>query len=105
MAETPKEDCVVSSAPAPAEALAQYAVDRDVHSEKDIARYVELEARDEVVEHVEKVKTEVVLGDSYEVWDVITDRGGWWVVTNVTNLQSDLSSRCSEPRARLLYLP
>lgn len=88
MAETPEEDCVVPSAPVPAEALAKYAVDRDVHSEKDIARYVELEAKDEVVKHVEKVKTEIVLGDSYEVWDVTTDKGGWWVITNLTNLYS-----------------
>lgn len=88
MAEAPKEDCVVPSAPVPAEALAQYAVDRDVHSEKDIGRYVELEAEDEVVKHVEKVKTEVVLGDSYEVWDVTTDKAGWWVITNHTNLYS-----------------
>jgi hypothetical protein len=88
MAETPKEDCIVPSAPVPAEALAKYAVDRDAHSENDIARYVELEAEDEVVKHVEKVKTEIVLGDSYEVWDVTTDKGGWWVITNLTNLYS-----------------
>ena len=88
MAEEPKEDCVLPSQPIPAEALAKYSVDRDVHSEKDIAQYVELEADDEVVKHVEKVKTEVVLGDSYEVWDVTTDKGAWWVITNPTNLYS-----------------
>src|SRR5947208_10335068 len=88
MAEERNEDCVVPSAPIPAEALAKYAVDRDVHSENDIARYVELEAEDEAVKHVEKVKTEIVLGDSYDVWDVTTDKGGWWVITNLTNLYS-----------------
>lgn len=76
------------SGPIPAEALAKYAVDRDVHSENDIARYVELEAEDEAVKHVEKVKTELVLGDPYEIWDVTTDKGGWWVITNLTNLYS-----------------
>jgi hypothetical protein len=70
---------VVPSEPVPAEALGRYSVDRDEHSENDIAHYVELEAGDEVVKHVEKVKTEIVLGDSYDVWDVTTDkkvRGG-----------------------------
>jgi hypothetical protein len=88
MPDVPKEDCVVPSEPVPAEALAKYAVDRDLHSENDIARYVELEAEDEVVKHVEKVKTEVVLGDSYDAWDVTTDKGGWWVISNLTNLYS-----------------
>jgi hypothetical protein len=77
MAEEPKEDCVLPSRPIPAEALARYSVDRDVHSENDVAQYVELEAEDEVAKHVEKVKTEFVLGDSYEVWDVTTDKGAW----------------------------
>jgi hypothetical protein len=88
MPEEPNQDCIVPSAPIPAETLAKYAVDRDVHSEKDIAWYIELQAQGEMVEHVEKVKTEIVLGDSYDVWDVTTDKGGWWVVTNLTNLYS-----------------
>jgi hypothetical protein len=88
MGEEPKEDCIVPSGPIPAEALGKYSVDRDVHSENDIARYVELEASDEIVKHVEKVKTEIVLGDSYDVWDVTTDKGAWWVITNLTNLYS-----------------
>ncbi len=57
----------------------------------------ELEADGETVKHVEKVKTEVVLGDSYDVWDVITDKGAWWVITNLTNLYPTkrlTSSRC-----------
>jgi len=45
-------------------------------------------ARDETVEHVELAKTEYVLGDPYEVWDVTTDKGRWWVITNLTNLYS-----------------
>ena len=88
MPEEPNQDCIVPSAPIPAETLAKYALDRDVHSENDITRYVELQAQGEVVEHVEKVKTEIVLGDSYHVWDVTTDKGGWWVITNLTNLYS-----------------
>jgi hypothetical protein len=88
MAQEQHDDCAVPSLPIPAETLAKYAVDRDVHTEKDIARYVELQAEDEIIKHVEKVKTEIVLGDSYEVWDVTTDKGGWWVITNLTNLYS-----------------
>jgi hypothetical protein len=88
MREEPKEDCIVPSGAIPAEALGKYSVDRDVHSENDIGRYVELEASDEIVKHVEKVKTEIVLGDSYDVWDVTTDKGAWWVITNLTNLYS-----------------
>jgi hypothetical protein len=78
----------VPSHPIPAEELVRYTVDRDPHSEQDIARYVELEASDEVVQHVEKVRTEVVLGDTYDIWDVTTDKGRWWVITNLTNLYS-----------------
>ncbi len=34
---------------------------------------VEGQARDETVQHVEKIKREIVLGDTYEIWDVTTD--------------------------------
>lgn len=58
------------------------------HEAEDISRYVELEARDETIAHLEKVKSEVVLGKRMDVWDVHTDKGRWWVVTNPTNLYS-----------------
>ncbi len=54
----------------------------------DIANYVHGQARDETVQHVEKVKQEVVLGEVYEIWDVTTDKDRWWVITNLTNLYS-----------------
>ena len=44
--------------------------------------------RSEQVKHVERVKTEHVMGERYEIWDVTTDKGRWWVLTNVTNLYS-----------------
>jgi predicted Zn-ribbon and HTH transcriptional regulator len=81
-------ECVVHNHPVPASELGRYSVDRDPHSEQDIARYVELEAEDEVVQHVERVKREVVLGDAYDIWDVTTDKDRWWVITNLTNLYS-----------------
>ena len=50
--------------------------------------FVESEAPDELIQYVERVKNEIVLGDSYEVWDVTTDKDRWWVITNLTNLYS-----------------
>src|SRR3990172_327639 len=83
-----KGDCVVPSHAVPAEELARYSVERDPHLEQDIVNYVQAEAPDEVVQHVEKVKQEVVLGDVYAIWDVTTDKDRWWVITNLTNLYS-----------------
>jgi len=84
----PEDECVVHSHPVPPSELARYSVDRDSDSEQDIARYVEIEASGETVQHVEKVKREIVLGDAYDVWGVTTDKGRWWVITNLTNLYS-----------------
>ena len=72
----------------PAEELRRYSPKRDPHSEADIARYVETEARGELVKHVEKIKEELVAGEAYEIWDVVTDKDRWWVITNLTNLYS-----------------
>lgn len=82
------DECTIPSHPVPAEELARYSPTRDPHSEQDIARYVELEAADETVQHVERIKTEIVLGEPYEIWDVTTDKDRWWVITNLTNLYS-----------------
>ncbi len=81
-------ECIVPSLAVPAGELTRYSAERDPHREKDIADYVELEATGESVKHVEKVKDEVVVGDLYEIWDVVTDKNRWWVVTNPTNLYS-----------------
>ena len=81
-------DCVVPSGAVPAEELDRYSVERDPPPEKDISNYVESQARDESVKHVERVKEEVVLSERYEIWDVTTDKDRWWVITNLTNLYS-----------------
>jgi len=81
-------DCVVPQHAVPAEELGRYSVERDPHRETDISQYVESQAREESVKHVELVKTEVVLGEAYEIWDVTTDKDRWWVLTNLTNLYS-----------------
>lgn len=80
--------CVIHDHPVPHSELNRYSVDNDPHSEMDIARYVEVEAPDENVQHVECIKREIVLGDIYDIWDVATDKDRWWVITNFTNLYS-----------------
>ena len=82
------DKCIVPSHPVPAGELTRYSVGSDAHSEMDIARYVEGQARDETVQHVERIKQEIVSGGSYEIWDVTTDKDRWWVITNLTNLYS-----------------
>jgi len=42
----------------------------------------------EKVVHLERVASESVLGTKYDVWDVHTDKGRWWVITEPTNLYS-----------------
>jgi hypothetical protein len=89
MTVKPDDDCTVPpDHPVPAEQLGRYSPERDYDAEKDIAGYVESQAHDETVQHVECVKTEYVMGSPYEIWDVTTDKDRWWVVTNPTNLYS-----------------
>jgi hypothetical protein len=82
-----RSDCIVQHSPPPEE-IGKYSTVRDPASEDDIAQYVQGQARDETIQHVEKIKTEYVLGDPYEIWDVVTDKTRWWVITNLTNLYS-----------------
>lgn len=83
-----KSKCDVLPHAIPSNELVQYRVEHDPHSEQDIADYVHREARDETVQHIEHIKQEVILGDTYEIWDVTTDKDRWWVITNLTNLYS-----------------
>jgi len=87
--KTPEHDeCVIHTHPVPPSELDRYSIDSDPHSETDIASYVEGQAPDEIIQHVERIKREIVLGDIYEIWDVATDKDRWWVITNLTNLYS-----------------
>jgi hypothetical protein len=56
------------------------------HEERDIRLYMELECPEEKITHLEKVATERVFGMKHDVWDVHTDQGRWWVITDPTNL-------------------
>lgn len=46
-------------------------------SEQDIARYVDLESSDETVLSVKKIRTDIVMGQRYDLWDVATDKDRW----------------------------
>lgn len=64
------------------------------HERRAIQLYMEAEAHDEEVVHLEKVASERVFGAKHDVWDVHTDKQRWWVITGPTNLyrQSDFPS-------------
>jgi len=68
-------------------------MDSPEHRRRDVIRYVELEAEEKVT-HAERVTSQRVLRDRYDVWDVHTDKNRWWVVTPLTNLylQADFPS-------------
>ncbi len=85
---SPDNDCIVPDHPIPAAEVKRYSAKRDPDAEQGIANYVQGEAPDETVQHVEKVKTEYVMGEAYEIWDVTTDKDRWWVITNLMNLYS-----------------
>lgn len=57
-------------------------------TKRAIKDYVQSQARDETVQHVEKVKTEHLFDRDYDCWDVHTDRDRYWVITSPSNLYS-----------------
>lgn len=83
----PADGCTVPQR-VPTAALPGMVTPQPKHEAEDIRRYVEIEAHDETVAHLEKVKSEVIQGKRMDVWDVHTDKGRWWVLTNLTNLYS-----------------
>jgi len=87
MSDKPSEDeCVIHEHPVPPQELARYRSNPDVDAELDVVNYIHGQAQDETVQHVERVKTEYVMGDAYEVWDVVTDKNRWWVISSPMNL-------------------
>lgn len=86
--ELESDDCTVHDHSVPAEEMWRYTPERDPHEEQGIIDYMNGQARDEKVLHVERIRTEYVSGAEYEMWDVTTDKGSWWVLTNLTNLYS-----------------
>lgn len=80
-------ECVIPGA-MPAEALGDYVLPTEGTEADRIRSYVEWQAHDEVVQHLEKVATEWLYGQRLDAWDVKTDKDRWWVITNPTNLYS-----------------
>jgi hypothetical protein len=52
------------------------------HQAQLIRNFLRLKDPDDAVVHLEKVASEGIFGRHYDVWDVHTDRGRWWVITN-----------------------
>jgi hypothetical protein len=67
--------------------LSSYTMSNPI-SKQAISDYVETQARDETVQHAERIMSEHVVGNDYDCWDVHTDKDRYWVITNPTNLYS-----------------
>lgn len=61
-------------------------VDNPAHQCEDIRQYVDLEADDGKILHVEKITSRVVYGQRYDVFDVRTETMRWWAITNMNNI-------------------
>jgi hypothetical protein len=58
------------------------------HEREHVIGYMSGQAPDETVQLAQKVYSEQVHAVKHDIWDVHTDRGRWWVITNPTNLYS-----------------
>lgn len=61
-------------------------IDAQDRERQQIVDYLASQAPDEIVEHLEKIKSERVLGRWIDAWDVHTNQNRWWVITAPTNL-------------------
>jgi hypothetical protein len=91
-AKTP--GCVLPSKPSDG-SLRETLLGRSERDEANIIEYVEWQlskGRDTpvAVQHAEIVKAERVFGRDHKVWDAYTTDGRWWVITNPTNLYSQV---------------
>ena len=82
-----KDDCTVPP-PFPPEATSKFVLGIDERGREDVVRYMGGQAPDENLKHLEKIKSEKVFGTRYDVWDVVTDKERWWVISNALNLYS-----------------
>jgi hypothetical protein len=79
-------ECTIPPPPAK-HILSSYTMSNPI-SKRAISDYVETQARDETVQHAERIISEHVVGRDYDCWDVHTDKDRYWVITNPTNLYS-----------------
>lgn len=80
-------ECVIPAA-IPVEALAGFVLDKGRNEADQIRSYLQWQAPDEIVKHLEKVSSESIFGQPVDAWDVRTNKNHWWVITNPTNLYS-----------------
>lgn len=80
-------ECVIPAA-IPVEALADFVLNKGGNEADQIRSYIEWQAPDETVKHLEKVSSESIFGQPMDAWDVRTNKNRWWVITNPTNLYS-----------------
>ena len=69
-------------------ALKKAVLKQPEHEERYIREYVELEAEEEKVTHLEKLASENLFDRKLDAWDVRTNKDRYWVITNPTNLYS-----------------
>ena len=85
--KTVKGECIIPGA-LPAEELDAFVVKKEISESESIRGYIEWQAPNEKVKHLEKVSSENIFGQPMDAWDVRTNRNRWWVITNPTNLYS-----------------
>lgn len=77
-------ECVIPPTLPPVE-LRKYVINGPPHEARAITAYMEGQWGDTVA-HLEKVATEPLFSGRLDAWDVHTDKGRYWVITNPTNL-------------------
>jgi len=82
-----EDDCIVPS-PLPPDVAGDFVLEEDEKGQEDVLGYMSREAPDCNVKHLEKIKSEKVLGTRFNVWDVLTDNRRWWVISSPMNLYS-----------------
>jgi hypothetical protein len=82
-------ECIIPQRPSDS-VLNQFTLSRSEREAQGIREYVEWQTQkdSEKVTYLEKVTTEHVFGRKYDVWNVHTDKGRYWVITSPTNLYS-----------------
>jgi len=68
--------------------MADLILNKGGNEANQIRSYIEWQAPDETVKHLEKVSSESIFGQPMDAWDVQTNKDRWWVITNPTNLYS-----------------
>jgi hypothetical protein len=83
--EARNDECVIPPK-LPYDVLRGLVISRDPFSEHEVREYVESESHGDRVLHLERMRTEYVFSRRYDVWDVHTEQGRWWVISSPTNL-------------------